>query len=284
MVNIMKYNDLKLNGLKARIKRCNGDYRLFCFDVDDVLFNIIPKMQEILENIDYRATNKYRAETSKESSEDSKMENEKSYLILDAILEEHKCIIENDDGKKEELDFSKPLIDYEKLYVNENLFPSAIEFIKFMIANKNEKDFFIFVSHRNPEREAIIKTQRLYELVPEIDGIITPPFHEEIGADEMSNKGLKVIDVLELDNLDNCILIDNSKSNGIRWRKLGGYDIRFLPEGFQTYHTLTDHMSKITNLDPYKIQFCLSYIEYARLHPKYPNEVHQLEKTKRLVK
>ena len=78
-----------------------------------------------------------------------------------------------------------------------------------MPRNKNEKDFFIFVSHRNPEREAIIKTRRLYELVPEIDGIITPPFHEEIGAEQMSNKGLFVMQILELDNLDNCIYNSN---------------------------------------------------------------------------
>ena len=284
MVDIMKYNELKLTEWKEKIKDCNGAYRLFCIDVDDVLFDIIPVMQKVLASIDYRATNKYREEISKETSEDAKAEFKKSYLILDAILEEHKCIIENDEGKKEKLDFSKPLIDYEKFYVDENLFPLAIEFIKFMILNKSKNDFFIFVSHRNPVREAIIKTRRLYELVPEIDGIITPPFHEEIGAEQMSNKGLFVMQLLELDNLDNCILIDNSKSNGIRWRKLGGYDIRFLPEGFQSYHTLTDHMSKITNLDPYMIQFCISYIKYARIHPEYPDEIHEFEKVKKLSK
>ena len=60
MVDIMKYNELKLTELKEKIKDCNGAYRLFCIDVDDVLFDIIPVMQKVLASIDYRATNKYR--------------------------------------------------------------------------------------------------------------------------------------------------------------------------------------------------------------------------------
>lgn len=277
MVDIMKYNKLKLNDLSRNIIECNGDYRLFCFDVDDVIFNTAPIMQMILESIDRRATKKYRVEKQSETSQTAKEANKRSYTLLDAILEERTCTIENEKGQNEHLDFTKPLIDYEELYSDKYLFPLAIEFIKYMIATKGENDFFIFVSHRNPEREGEVKTRRLYELLPEIDGVITLPFHEKVGADEPTNKGIWVKNILGLDNLDNAILIDNDPTNGKRFRKLNGFDIRYLPEGFKDEHTLYDHMSKLTNLDPYMINFILTLIKYSRENPEYAEELDKVK-------
>ena len=76
-----------------------------------------------------------------------------------------------------------------------------------------------------------------------------------------------------MDNLKNCYLIDNSKNNCKDFRKYGGYDIRYLPEGFNKKHTLADHMSRLTDLDPHMIQFAISYIRYSRRYPKYTSKV-----------
>lgn len=277
MVDIMKYNKAKLNELSKNIMDCNGDYNLYCIDVDDVVYNIAPIMQKIFERIDKRSTNKYRERIVKETPQDSQAGFRMSYTILNAILEETKCTIEKDNGQAEELDFTKPLIDYEALYSDENLFPFAVDFIKYMIATKDKNAFFIFVSHRNPEREGIIKTRRLYELIPEIDGVITLPFHEKIGSSKVSDKGLCVMQTLLLESLDNAILIDNSKSNGKAWRSRNGIDIRYLENGFESDNTLSDHMFKLVNLDPHMIQFCLSYINYVRKHPEYSEKVDKIK-------
>lgn len=282
MVDIMKFNKTNLNELSKNIMECNGDYKLYCIDVDDVVFRIAPLMQKIFERIDKRSTNRYRERIVKETPQDSQAGFKMSYAILNAILEETKCVIEKDNGQTEELDFSMPLIDYETLYSDENLYPLVVDFINNMIKNKEPNEFFIFVSHRNPEREGIIKTRRLYELFPEIDGVITLPFHEKVGSSKVNDKGLWVMQTLLLENLDKAVLIDNSKSNGKAWRSRNGIDIRFLEEGFDEDSTLTDHMFKLTDLDPHMIQLALSFIDYVRKHPEYAEEVDNREKVKSL--
>lgn len=278
--DIMKYNKIKISELSKKIAETNGDYRLICIDVDDVIFDIANLMQEILADIDYRATNKYREMiVNDETSEDAKLEFKKSYKILDAILEENKCVVEKENGQKEYLDFTKPLIDYEKVYEDKNLFPLAIQYVKNMIANRGPNEYYIFLSHRNPIREGIIKTKRLYELIPEIDGIITLPFHE--GTNEMTDKGLWVLQTLQLDNLNNAILIDNSKSNCKKWRAREGIDIRFEPDGFNVTHSLADHLSRLTELDSYNLQLCYSFIKYVRDNPGYADLYEHKIKVKR---
>lgn len=284
MVDIMEYNKLKRIELVNRIVKCNGKYRLFCIDVDDVVFNTDPVMQEVLENFSVKgaatkATKKYREQIAKETSEDSLAEMKKSFAMLDAILEEteYEYDIETLNGFKIKRKVRFDEIDYEKIYSSENLFKNAVEFINFMIANKGEDDFFIYLSHRNPVREGETKTRRLYELTPGIDAVVTLPYHIEFGSKDVNSKGLWIKQYLDLDNLDNCYLIDNSKSNGKDWRKHGGIDIRYLPSGFSNSHSLSDHMAKLADLDPYNIQFCIAYIEYARNHPEYSCEKEMIK-------
>ena len=280
MVDLMKHNKLNLNDLSKRIMDCNGDYRLFCIDVDDVVFNVAPIMQEILKRIDFRATNEYRERISKLTPEAYEEEKRKSFLILNAILEETKCKIENDNGitiKTQELDFTSPIINYEELYSDCNLFPYAVEYINYLLENRNKNDFFIFASHRNPEREGEIKTRRLYELFPKIDGVITLPFHKELGAAKSNPKSLCVMQTLQLDNLNNAWLIDNSKPNCKDFRSNSGRSIGYIPDGFNEYDSLDDHMSKLVNLDPFNLQFCLSYIQHVIKHPEYVDEIKARE-------
>lgn len=267
MVNIEEFNHMRQIKLINDIMSCNGDYQLFCIDVDDVVYNTDAVMQEILATIDYRATKKYREKISIETSEDSLSESEKSFAILNAILEETPYTEDMENGAQQTLIY--PKIDYSKVYKSEHLIPGSIEFINHMLQKREKNYFFIYLSHRNPIREGYEKMLKLYELTPNIDAIITLPYHIETGSKEVNSKALWVKQSLALENLNNCILIDNSRSNCKDWRKQGGIDIRYLTDGVEQTHSINNHLLKLTSLDPYYIQFVLSYIKYIRQNTSY---------------
>lgn len=270
--NILEYNKLKRLKLMNEIIRCNGDYRLFCFDIDEVLFNIDNCVQKELEKIDHRATKDYRGEISHESSEDFRALQDQSFDILDAILEETEYMDYNDNTDKY-IKKVYPKIDYEKIYQEKNLNKQSYEFIKYMLENRRPNDFFIFISHRNPQREGVTKIRKMYELFPEIDAVDTIPFHIEVGSKIVSSKANYIKEMYALDSLENCILIDDSRTNCKDFRMHGGVDIRFLPNGYSKQHTLADHMTKINELNPYRIQLALSYIKCVR---KYSDNVEEV--------
>jgi len=276
MNNIIKeFNNCKKEALKEKIKKCkecNEEYRLFCIDVDGVVFNTDPVVQEIIEKIDYRATKKYIEQLSHENTEDMRESIDKSFDILDAILEETRYV-EYDEEKLRTVIHDYKRLNYDEIYVKENLIPGSVECIREMIKNREKNDFFIFLSHRNPEREGMTKARVLYELVPEIDAVETLPFHKAPGSKIVTSKALWIKEKYELDSINNCYLIDDTKKNGFDFRKNGGIDIRYLLNGFNESHTLADHMSKLANLDPYMIQFAISYIEFSKNNPYYINEV-----------
>lgn len=267
MVNIEEFNRMRQIKLINDIMSCNGDYQLFCIDVDDVVYNTDAVMQEILATIDYRATKKYREKISIETSEDSLSESEKSFAILNAILEETPYTEDMENGAQQTIIY--PKIDYSKVYKSEHLIPGSIEFINHMLQKREKNYFFIYLSHRNPIREGYEKMLKLYELTPNIDAIITLPYHIETGSKEVNSKALWVKQSLALENLNNCILIDNSRSNCKDWRKQGGIDIRYLTDGVVQTHSINNHLLKLTSLDPYYIQFVLSYIKYIRQNTSY---------------
>ena len=267
MVNIEEFNHMRQIKLINDIMSCNGDYQLFCIDVDDVVYNTDAVMQEILATIDYRATKKYREKISIETSEDSLSESEKSFAILNARLEETPYTEDMENGAQQTLIY--PKIDYSKVYKSEHLIPGSIEFINHMLQKREKNYFFIYLSHRNPIREGHEKMLKLYELTPNIDAIITLPYHIETGSKEVNSKALWVKQSLALENLNNCILIDNSRSNCKDWRKQGGIDIRYLTDGVVQTHSINNHLLKLTSLDPYYIQFVLSYIKYIRQNTSY---------------
>ena len=269
--NYMELNKLKRLELMAKIIKCNGDFTLFCIDVDDVIFNTEPFVQTILESIDHRATKAYREEIASENSEDNRDSMNKSFDILDAILEETPYM-DYDYKKDRTVRREYEQINYDKVYQDANLMPGVVENMRNLLSLKNENTFFIFLSHRNPEREGIAKISKLYQLFPEIDAIETLPFHESKGSKKKNSKALYLKEIYALDSLENCILIDNSRSVCIDFRENGGTDIRFMPNGFTNKNTLSDHISRLIELDPYKIQMALSYIRYARLHPEYVDE------------
>ena len=282
-MNIEEFNRRKQVQLINNIMNCHGDYQLVCIDVDDVMYNTDAIMQEILATIDVRATKEYRGEISRETSEDSLAEIQKSFAILNAILEEYPYLEDLENGTTKVNDY--PKIDYSKIYKPENLIPGSVEAVNQMLEMRDQKGdkkyFFIYLSHRNPEREGLEKMLQLYKLTPKIDAILTLPYHIEVGSKEVSSKGAWVKQSLALDNLNNCILVDNSKSNCKEWRKQGGIDIRYLTEGFESPYVLEDHLLRLPSLDPYAIQFALSCIRYIRENPNYLDTINDNQKVLR---
>lgn len=282
-MNIEEFNRRKQVQLINNIMNCHGDYQLVCIDVDDVMYNTDAIMQEILASIDARATKEYRGEISRETSEDSLAEIQKSFAILNAILEEYPYLEDLENGTTKVNDY--PKIDYSKIYKPENLIPGSVEAVNQMLEMRDQKGdkkyFFIYLSHRNPEREGLEKMLQLYKLTPKIDAILTLPYHIEVGSKEVSSKGAWVKQSLALDNLNNCILVDNSKSNCKEWRKQGGIDIRYLTEGFESPYVLEDHLLRLPSLDPYAIQFALSCIRYIRENPNYLDTINDNQKVLR---
>lgn len=282
-MNIEEFNRRKQVQLINNIMNCHGDYQLVCIDVDDVMYNTDVIMQEILASIDARATKEYRGEISRETSEDSLAEIQKSFAILNAILEEYPYLEDLENGTTKVNNY--PKIDYSKIYKPENLIPGSVEAVNQMLEMRDQKGdkkyFFIYLSHRNPEREGLEKMLQLYKLTPKIDAILTLPYHIEVGSKEVSSKGAWVKQSLALDNLNNCILVDNSKSNCKEWRKQGGIDIRYLTEGFESPYVLEDHLLRLPSLDPYAIQFALSCIRYIRENPNYLDTINDNQKVLR---
>lgn len=282
-MNIEEFNRRKQVQLINNIMNCHGDYQLVCIDVDDVMYNTDVIMQEILASIDDRATKEYRGEISRETSEDSLAEIQKSFAILNAILEEYPYLEDLENGTTKVNNY--PKIDYSKIYKPENLIPGSVETVNQMLEMRDQKGdkkyFFIYLSHRNPEREGLEKMLQLYKLTPKIDAILTLPYHVEVGSKEVSSKGAWVKQSLALDNLNNCILVDNSKSNCKEWRKQGGIDIRYLTEGFESPYVLEDHLLRLPSLDPYAIQFALSCIRYIRENPNYLDTINDNQKVLR---
>ena len=282
-MNIEEFNRRKQVQLINNIMNCHGDYQLVCIDVDDVMYNTDVIMQEILASIDDRATKEYRGEISRETSEDSLAEIQKSFAILNAILEEYPYLEDLENGTTKVNNY--PKIDYSKIYKPENLIPGSVEAVNQMLEMRDQKGdkkyFFIYLSHRNPEREGLEKMLQLYKLTPKIDAILTLPYHIEVGSKEVSSKGAWVKQSLALDNLNNCILVDNSKSNCKEWRKQGGIDIRYLTEGFESPYVLEDHLLRLPSLDPYAIQFALSGIKYIRENPNYLDTINDNQKVLR---
>ena len=282
-MNIEEFNRRKQVQLINNIMNCHGDYQLVCIDVDDVMYNTDVIMQEILASIDARATKEYRGEISRETSEDSLAEIQKSFAILNAILEEYPYLEDLENGTTKVNNY--PKIDYSEIYKPENLIPGSVEAVNQMLEMRDQKGdkkyFFIYLSHRNPEREGLEKMLQLYKLTPKIDAILTLPYHIEVGSKEVSSKGAWVKQSLALDNLNNCILVDNSKSNCKEWRKQGGIDIRFLTRGFEEPYNLEDHLLRLPSLDPYAIQFALSCIRYIRENPNYLDTINDNQKVLR---
>ena len=285
--NIMKENENKIIETRNKIKDCNGNFLLVCIDVDGLIFNIESYMQEILESIDHRSTKEYLREiVSLLTNQEYDEEKRRARILMNAILEETKCEFENADGQVESYDFTKPLINYERAYILTRLFPRVVEPLNYLLENRPDNVFYVFVSHRNPEREGELKVKILNALFPKNDGILTPSFHKAPGSVEINAKGEIIKEAFQLnkDEFKNVWLLDDDKSNGKSVKEQGGKYIQFLSNGFDSSHTLFDRMTKISSIsdlekpdnspfDPYNLSFKMTLIDYIKEHPEYVKEL-----------
>ena len=99
--------------------------------------------------------------------------------------------IENDDFNKKFWDLRNQIledygpyygaIDYELIHKEENLYENAMNFFNHTLENRDENTFIFFLSHYNPEREAVLKIQKYYEYTMNnhgeslMDGILVLP-------------------------------------------------------------------------------------------------------------
>ena len=274
---IMAYNSRKIGELRDKIRDLGDDYTILSIDVDGVVYNT-SIMQEILEEIDFRSTKKYRSLIANEETEDFKIDSKKSYAILNAILEE--TPFQDDENMRYGVPqrIVYPKIDYKRVYKDENFVKNAetgittVDYIRHIMENKPDNVFVIFNTHYNMEHESFEKIKELYRLFPNIDGIIAMPYHKTIGSNECNNKADKLRERLGKDVVRNVIHIDDLKKNCTDIRESGGMDIRFLEFGYDDTHTLGDRFTRIANLDPYYLSFVISYIEFKRKYPEYEME------------
>jgi len=248
-------NSQKLINLIQNIFNRKGNFRLFCIDIDDVVVNFKPWLQEQLGKIDYRATDNYRREIASEESQDYDHDRRLSFKILDEILEEQKKEYEG-------------LIDYKSFYQNpNNVYKCAIKYINMLLQNKQDGDFFVFLTHRNIELEKNVKIEEFSKYCPNIDGIITPSFHDLEG--KKVNKLIYVMDFLHIDKkyAKNLVLIDNTKKNVRDFIDGGAVGIRFLEPTYKGHFTMKDYLTKLADLDPVNIDRVMAAIEYEKEHP-----------------
>ena len=279
-------------------------FTIYCIDVDGVIFDSLPELQKILGCIEPRSTNEYRVNIALEGSE-AKEEVQKSFKILDHVLEE-RDYIEADPETGELFKTSYPRISYRNIYDKSNLLTqtfnvrtgistngepkyekiniTAVDYINHLLANKRPNEFFIFLSHRNPVREGIIKAKVLYELCPEIDAVETLPFHIKTGACEPTSKALWLQEVYGLKTFANICFFDDSKAITKDVIKHFGNAIRVLTNGFNDKHTLVDHISKVPCLDPFMMSIAVSYARYVKEHPGCHEELDvPLEEIRRQI-
>lgn len=254
---IIKKNTERIIDLAKNIFKSNGEFRLFCIDIDDVMVNFEQWKEDQLERIDYMATKKYREEKVSEPSEDSRIDIEKSYERLDDILEEKKPKY-------------KDLINYKEFYTDpKNLIPGSVESINNLLKSRQPGDYFIFLSHYNTEKESNIKIKQFLDYCPDIDGVVTLSFHDKNG--KRSSKFAHILSLLQIpeEYAQNVIIIDNTNTNVKDFINNGGMAIRYLIEGYQGHYNIKDHQTKIRNLGPDDVNRAYAAIQNERENPDY---------------
>lgn len=268
------YNQKKIELTKKRIRRCiekGEDFKIFLFDIDDTVNRSTKATEEQIEKINFKASKKYkRIYDDAHPFFGDELENEdfnKIYRDLrNQILEDYGPYL--------------GAIDYDLIHRKENLYEHSMEFINHLINNHDENVFVLYLSHYNPEREAVLKIQRYYEYSLDskgesnLDGIIVLPVFEERyepnGKKRMINsKAISLISQLGLSlrYLSKCFLIDDSGSVRRDFKERGGIVIpAYLEKGYlsEFEDDKDDRQRVIINWDPYHFQTILSKIDYER--------------------
>ena len=291
--NLINFNNLKVKEVLIKIALCRLmgiPFVIRAIDIDDTLNKTEPLIQENLKEIDYTVTQEYFDKEIKWlHSKEKRAFIEDFYKNLDEVLEQRRV------GEKR--------INYQNIHRPENLFPNTIKYLKQLTKESNTDKvyelfslfkegydvslepvtFNILLTHYNPEEESIVKFRTYYDYAPGLDAIIPVRFYEaDYKPDlerEMSNKAVSLIHTLGLtrEEFSRCTLYENSDRVRKLWMKLGGFSVKFLPDGYpfvgprltpeeKEAYTLFNFERMITSIEPEWLDYVDELNRYDRSH------------------
>ena len=242
--------------------------RILCIDFDDVIMNTKPHIEKYLKILDARASEEYIKSLSK-SKEEGLIDEEtfhelerEHYDYKDRILEE----VDNE---------YKGFINYDAFINIENTYPNVVDYVNFL-CNCGHYDEVYIVSHHNVDREKEAKDRFIKEFMPKAK-YIPVPFHQEKYEKgkrrEMTNKAKYLMKKLDINDIINFTLIDDSNRNGQEWVSENGFFWHFMTNG-----VVKDDKNELASLMPYKI------IGQKHLPLLYPGEEERKEMTSKKKK
>lgn len=268
------YNQQKIELTKKRIRKCiekGEDFKIFLFDIDDTVNKSRKATEEQIEKINFKASERYKrlyeeAHPFFGDQIDNRDFNMMYWDLRNQILEDYGPYLGS--------------IDYSFIHNEKNLYENSMKFINYLINNHDDNVFVLYLSHYNPEREAVLKIQKYYEYTldskgeSKLDGILTLPVFEERYEPNGKNrtitsKAMPLFSQLGLSSryLSKCYLIDDSGRVRRDFKERGGIVIpAYLEKGYLEYFEddKADRQRVITNWDIIFFQTILSKIDYER--------------------
>ena len=268
------YNQNKIELTKKRIRRCietGMDFKVFLFDIDDTVNKSRQATEQQIEKINFKASEKYK-----------RLYDESHPFFGDQIdnLDFNKVYWDLRNQILEDYGPYLGAIDYNLIHREENLYNNSMVFMNELINNHDDNVFVLFLSHYNPEREAVLKIQKYYEYTSDkngeskLDGIIMLPVFEERYEPNGKNrtitsKASPLFSQLGLSprHLSKCYLIDDSGRVRKEFKERGGNVIpAYLEKGYLECFEddKNDRQRVITNWDIIYFNLILHKIEYER--------------------
>lgn len=195
--------------------------QILCIDFDDVIFKTKMLVEEIIKTIEFKATSEYLSSIMSSNNIDGQTKR--------ILSEEH---FEYKDRVLEEVDDKyKNRIDYEKVFATNEIYPHAIEYVRYL-CNCGRYNKVYILTHCNVEREVLAKKKFINKYFPSLE-VITVPYHidkYEKGKKRMpTSKAEFLMKYLGITNISHCTLIDDSNTNGKDWIEHGGNFIKYNP-------------------------------------------------------
>ena len=126
---------------------------------------------------------------------------------------------------------SKEIVNYNNIYISENVNWDAVEFFEDLIHSGMFGKYYI-LSHYNGEREGRAKKRLTREIIPEANGCICVRFHDRehnvIRRDRSNKTAIAATDYLDI-SPSKAVLGDDSTANCAHCKEVGGTEILCKP-------------------------------------------------------
>lgn len=150
-----------------------------------------------------------------------------AYWNKEMFLEERDHFLEEDNQVT-----NGAIVDYNQIYVENNLTPGAVETIKEIIES-GEYEGCYCLSHHNGGREEVCKKDfidKTFDGKLEFLGLRFHIEHYQEGRRRpRSSKALHIMHKFNLPDLVGCVLVDDSTANLEEWVKYGGMAVLYRP-------------------------------------------------------